>query len=224
MAPLIWDGICRFTVNGTFSGRNVANIFDMRIDDSGLGPTRAERIVTQAGDIVNAWCDNILPLVANDYTFTSVSWVDLNALDGSTGSVTTGGDETLPQNGASTEDPLPPNVAALITKVAPGGGRSTRNGRTYLVGLRETQMDPGAPTRLTGAARGFIEAAMEQFSSDISNSEAGEGWDSNMVVLRTRNIAEPDEEPNIVAVGADDVTAMTCDIVVATQRRRLRGR
>lgn len=222
MAPLQWDNICRFTVNGTFGGRNVANIFDMRIESGSALDVRAADIANQAGDIVNNWCDHLLPLLANDYTFTSVSWVDLNSLEGSTGEVFAGGDETLPQNGGSTEDPLPPNVAALVTKQAPGGGRSTRNGRTYLVGIRETQTDPGNPTRLTSAAQGFITAGMEAFSTGISNTELGEGYVSNMVVLHTRNQAAAGQPADIVATGASDVEALVCDIQLATQRRRLR--
>ena len=224
MAPLVEPTVCRFTVNGTFGGRNIANIFDMTITGETPGFDRTTAINHQAQDMVAAWKNRILPLVANDYTFTSVSFVDLNTLDGITGAQTTGPSTVLPLNGASTEDPLPPNVAALVTKVAPGGGRATRNGRTYVVGLRETQTDPGNPTRLTSAAQGFLTAALEGFSSDISNGPLDAGYDSNMVVLHTRNIADPGDPPNIVAVGYSPVTAMTCDIVLATQRRRLRGR
>lgn len=220
---LIVPNVCRFTVHSTYSGSNLANIIDMRISNLGIGQTREAAIANQAGDIVNAWSDNILPILVNDCVAQSVSWVDLNSIDGSTGETTTGGDETWPQGGATSSTPgLPAGTSALITKVAPGGGRSTRNGRLYLAGISEGATDDPNPSNLTAAAQAAVTAAFEQFSSDVSNSEIVEGYDSNMVVVHTRNVAPPGEDPDIVWVSTGDVTAMVCQSRLATQRRRLR--
>lgn len=222
MAALIWPNAVRFSINGTYGGRNVANVFDMRIDDVSVGAERDDAIFDQAGDILNAWTTNLLPIVVNDYTALSVSWVDLNSATGTTGTRSSTADETWPQNGATSSDPTPGNVAALITKVAPGGGRRSRNGRLYVVGVSETQTDNTNAGNLTSTAVGQYTTAMEAFSSDISNTLLADGYSSNMTVLRTINQGTP-SSPDIVAVGNDDVTAMVCQQRLATQRRRLRG-
>lgn len=225
MPALIVPNVCRFTVNGTYGGGNVATILDMRLNDFAppLDPVdREAAIQDQAEDIVNAWSDNILPILVNEYTAVSVSWVDLNSADGSTGEVTTGGDETWPQNGATTTDQgMPANVAALVTKVAPGGGRQTRNGRLYLVGISEGATQGESNSNLASAAQAAITAAFEQFSSDISNTVLSEGYSSNLVVVHTTNQGTP-QNPDIVWNGTNDVTAMVCQGRLATQRRRLR--
>jgi hypothetical protein len=221
MAALIQPDVCRFTVNGTYQGNAVAMIFDMRITDINIGISRDEAIQDQAEDLLHAYDDNLLVRQVTEFVATSVSWVDLDSEDGSTGSVVSGGGDTWPKAGTVTAAGMPGNVSALITKVAPGGGRRTRNGRTYWPGIGENATLDGAVNTIDAAVLAVWNPAWEQFTSDISNTNLGEGYESNLVVVHTTNVGTP-TNPNIVATGYSDVTAVFVQPLLATQRRRLR--
>lgn len=222
MATIIAPLVARFTINATYGGENIANIVDVRIEEEGIGADRPDACEQQARDILHAWDDRILTFLTNDYVAQSVSWVDLDSADGSTGVVTTGGGDTWPKAGGNTTDqPTPGNVALLVTKVAPGGGRRTRNGRMYVAGISEALTDATNPGNVTTASLASLTAAFEGFSSDVSNTFLGEGYTSNMVVVHTINEGT-ETNPDIVYSGQSEVTGMVVQPRLATQRRRLR--
>lgn len=221
MAPLIAPGICRYAVHGTYGGRPVVNIIDMRIDSSDGDLTRDEAVLNQARDILANWEDNFHPLLVNEYVNTQVSWVDLDEPDGSTGIVTSAPGHTWPAPANITTPGMPGNVAILVTKVAPGGGRRTRNGRMYLVGCPEANTTDGDPSNISPSTVTDFTNAAEAFSSDVSNTIIGEGYTSNMVVVHTVNEGTP-QNPDIVFAGANDVDSLNAQSRLATIRRRLR--
>lgn len=215
MAPIVANGVARYTVNGTFAGRPVANIIDMDIETTGSVVDRAAAVAAQAGIVINEWCDHVLPLVVDDYVFTSVSWVDLDSLNGSTGERTSTDQETLPQAGSSTGAPLPGNVAARVNK-ATVAQRGQRQGRMYLVGVPESVTPSGEPNSIDAATAESWSDSLNSMLGNLNQSEGdiGTEYTSEMVVVHT---SEGEYESQSV------VQSLTVERLLGSQRRRLRG-
>lgn len=222
MAPLVWPSVCRYSIEQSYSGRNVANILDVAITDTG-GGGRGLAIQDTAEHIITGWNNHILPLLVNDINLNSVSWVDLDTLDGETGTAVQAGAILLPKNGTVTTPGLPGNVSALVAKQAPGGGRNARNGRWYLAGIPEAYTGDSPPNNLIAANVTALNNALESFRDTVNGAFGAPQYTANIVVLHTANQAAPGQPPDIEAVGDNVVTAMTVDSLLATQRRRLRG-
>lgn len=109
--------------------------------------------------------------------------------------------------GALSQSSMPSNVAALIKKSTARGGRRGR-GRFYLPWcLADADVDDAGAI---GAKAAALTADATSFLSGLN----AVGIDGAPMVLLHREGETPEGGPN-------DVTALTCDLVVATQRRRL---
>lgn len=219
MPRLIADGCARFAINGTFAAEPVVNIWDMHVDSLG-GSDRDDNMPRVAERILDKWCDHILPMLQNDYTFTDVSWVDLDTADGSTGAITSGADEVLPQSGTQVGSPLPASVAAKVAKVI-NRTRGKRNGRLYLCGLDEGWTLAGAPNHLTAATQTMLNDAFNAFKNAVNENVAF--YNSTSVVLHTSMLdvnGNPIAEPRYV--GRSTIQSLKVDALLATQRGRLR--
>lgn len=216
---LIAPGIARYTVNGTYAGAAVANIIDMQIDTTGGTTTRAEGLDDVCGDILNNWTDHIIPLVADDYVATSVSYVDLDSSGGATGERSSTSAETWPASSTNTGAPFPANVSVLVTKQIVGS-RGRRNGRMYIVGATEALTDLAAPNTIPGGSITTWNTALASFLSGINDAVGGAlDVQRKMVVVHTQR-PTPTSEP--VYNGYSDVESLTLQATLATQRRRLR--
>jgi hypothetical protein len=224
--PLIAPGICRYTVNGGHSGRTVANVFDYRIDTTGSVASRAEAVEDMAGILINEWSDHVLVVAPASVEARSVSWVDLDDEDGTTGERAATTQENWPQAGASSSHhSAASNVAYMWTKQTTGG-RSTRNGRTYLVGVAESWTTQGTPNALDATTLAALQAQANNFLGNTNQDGAGIfDWTSTMVVVHTSEgaIYPPSRTPSRTFRSATDVTELTVNNVLATQRRRLRS-
>lgn len=222
MAPgLIYPGVTRFTVHGTYAGAEIANILDMHTDLAQTGTSRGDAIIDQAHIIVSAWCDQILPLVSNRYLATSVSWVDMNSSSGTTGETSDGTGTDFPNSGQDSGPPASANCAFLVHKQITAA-RGSRAGRMFLVGIGEGNTSTTAPNDIVA---GWVAAGNTRLGDFLNaiNQEAGisgASYDSKLVVCHTRNAGTP-EAPNIVANGYSNVSALTMDGKVHSQRRRL---
>lgn len=211
MAAIVAPGVCRYTINATYAGQDVANVFDYHIDGTNPLEDRSLHIFEQAGDILNNWSDHIVPLLASPYVARSVSWVDLTSLDGETGSRSSTSEHTWPMAGGNGAQAFPGNVALRIDKVQ-SGGRRARNGRTYLVGLPEVGQGNPTNNEWDGTILETFGEAMADFV-DGTNSEAGpDGREVDMVVVHT---------VNGVFQSRSNVTGVRAQANVASQRRRL---
>lgn len=214
MAQIIAPGVCRYTINGLFVGRPVANIIDMQIDTTASVVSRADAVEAQAGILINEWSDHILPLVSNDYQANSVSWVDLNSSSGSVGARSTTSQETWPQTGAGAGATMPGNVALRVNKNIVAS-RGQRQGRMYLAGAGEGDNTDANPNAVAGAAQTAINDALESFLGNINQSDADpDAYVSRMVVIHTLD----GEFTNY-----SEVNGLVVDPVLGSQRRRLRG-
>lgn len=223
---LIQEDVCRFVVNQTLGGRDVVNILDYQIDTTGSTLSREDAIQQQAEIILQEWSDSFGGIQVEELGYESVSWVDLDSPTGSTGTVTEGsGAASWPATGESVGSPFSANVAILVHKNIVAS-RTTRNGRMYLAGLPEeiTSVDNGnivVPAEVTS-----INALLASFLGDTNQSTPGpDEFQSAMVVVHTVSEDNPTPPPAkiVEAVGYSAVLTLTCDNLVATQRRRLRG-
>lgn len=217
-------GVVRYTINGRVGDHNVANVIDMDLETTGSIITREEACGSLCGIILNEWSDHVLNWCCNTYEARSVSWVDLDDEFGSTGERSSTDDHTWPQVGAETQPASPPNTSLLWVKLA-AGGRGTRNGRTFIVGVPEAQTDASNPALVTGAFLTARQADADGFLGDVNQEDATPlSYTAMMVVTQvlTRGPATPPRlGPPLTGVGRE-VLGMRCEQRLATQRRRLR--
>jgi hypothetical protein len=215
MAAIIASGICRYAVNASYSGHDVVNIVDMKIDTTGTIQPRDEAVHDQAGRILNAWSDGVIAHSVDKYTAQSVSWIDLDSLDGSTGERSTTDAETWPQSGTIGGAGAPGNVAIRVNKNTTAR-RGQRQGRMYLCGMAESLTTEGLPNELAeGSLAGFntmLQALLEAFNNEAQPQDVLI-YDSEMVVVHTKDGA---------FVDSSDVTSLTIDQYTASQVRRIR--
>lgn len=218
--------VCRFTINGHFMDRQVANMIDMTVDTTGVITDRADAITDQAGVLLNQWTTDILPSLSILYFADSVSWIDLNSETGSVGSRTVSGGNTWPKAGGDSLSPMPGNVAALVHK-STTSSRGARAGRMYLPGVTEPETGSTTPNILDPTVVTALNTKLSQFLGNINQSSPGDGYSSDMCVVHilTRAPLEPGQKPpGSPATGTSSkVSGMTVDTRLATQRRRLRG-
>lgn len=204
--------VMRFSLNGT-QGNDVTwtNVLDV----STLGDVsipRANIAARMADVIASAWATNLAPLLSDNVTLRSISWVDLDSADGSVGSL-----DGIDFSGTQAEAPSPANVAVLVRKVTTST-RGARNGRWYQLGLPEADADWATvvPAVLTA-----WQTAFGNFRDALDGPQTDPSFDSIPKVVHTRNIGTP-ENPNIVYESDTEITAMEVQPRLATQRRRLR--
>lgn len=181
--PLVFPDIVRYSVVASLAGELCVNVFDVKVEPTVLGD-RSDSILFVAKDILTNWTEHILPILTDVYVAQEVRWVDLDSLDGSTGSTSESDTEEWPQpggNGASA--PLPNNAYYKIRKVLDGGGRQSRSGMVRLGGATESATTPGAPNVLTATYVTDLAAAFESFKDGINGVELD--TTINMGVLHT---------------------------------------
>ena len=213
MAALIAPRCVRYTVSGNYGETTWANILDFRLTAND-GIPRAQAIQEHAEVVVNAWESELSVYQSQECFIRSISWVDLDSENGSTGAI--------PYNipGNDSNPCLPANVAVLIKKLAPGGGRQARNGRLYLVGCNEDAVEEN---RLAGTFQGALNNDLDQFLAFVSETQGADfpNYSASMTVIHQRNQGTP-QNPDYVYNGDDFVNEMQVDPIIATQRRRAR--
>lgn len=214
MAALIAPGVARYAVNGQYSGRPVVNILDFRIDTTGTTVNRDDAVQDKAGDIIEQWTDHILPLLDDEYTALSVSWVDLDEDDGSTGERSSTDTIEWPENGSQDGAGMPGNAAIRINKNIVAR-RGQRQGRMYLAGVNESLTTDDAPNQVDPASAANFNTALADFLAEVNDSQVG-GFDyvAALGVVHTKDD---------VFTSFSDVEALVVDQTLGSQRRRLRG-
>lgn len=216
--PFIVPGVARFSLNGSYFGRNTANIIDMRIDTTGTTTDRADAVEDQAQILINQWYADLRPRLSDAFTLRNVSWVDLDEADGTTGVATAGSSISLPQAGSLSSNRMAGNVAILVRK-ATTSARGQRAGRMYIGGITEDQTDTVNGNNLAAAWVTNWTSSLNSFKSNIEQEDALDAFQSNMVVV---HITSRDSDGNPATGDATDVSALQVQSLLATQRRRLR--
>jgi hypothetical protein len=218
--PLVYAGVCRFTVHGHFGGVQVANVLDMHIDSQN-GSNRGDNILDQAKVIVDNWANHMMQVPSNTYTADRVSWVDLNSVDGETGETAEGTAHNFPASGGYPNAALPANVALVITKQV-ASARGKRKGRLFMVGLPESYTLSDQPNVVDPTYITNTQGHVNSFLSGINQSAGigGGNYDSELVVCHTTSHIT-DGVKVIEAAGFTHVDALHIENHVHSQRRRL---
>ena len=216
----------RYTIHGTHGGRNIANVLDFGLDVTGSTTPREQAIDDFSRIIIDQWVTQVLNFLASTYSFNSVSWDDLNSPSGSVGSRSTTLANTLPKAGAQLTAAMPGNVAFLIRKSLTAQ-RGARNGRMFLVGVPEVVTDTTAINTVSSGNVTSINTKMAAFLSAVNITMSGStGSTTKLMVAHVVTRGEP-EPPATVGPPLTGillpVNSLTCDLTLATQRRRLRG-
>lgn len=214
------DSVVRFSVNGSMvgSGRTTANIVDVWLEDAGGDEIRAQNVLTLAEKVLDSWDDNIRPKQVDELTLQSVSWVDLNDENGSTGTISTTASNTWPAAGGTAGEAVAFNTSILVRK-AIVADRSRRQGRMYVPGIPEADVASGYT--LTGTARPLWQAEFDDFFNDLQGTitNGGVPYDHYPAVV---HVLTRDANENPLTGDSREVTAFSVQQVLATQRRRLR--
>lgn len=197
MAPIVAENAVQVTLAGVQGGRTWANVVGGFITGAGTAVGLAE-------DIVASYIENIMPVLASTVSLTAARYVDLRDLDGDSGDVP--GSWGFPIAGGGGANGCPPQVAYLIN-LNVGGGRTTRNGRMYLPGVNETEVD-GLGV-LDGDQIAGMNLAVAGYLGDVT---AGDNGDVGVL----GKLSTGSYVMRSVIDGA-------CQSRVATQRRRLRA-
>lgn len=225
--PFIVNGVCRYTAVGLYSGRETANIFDIRIDTTGSTMARNDAIEEQAAILIESISDHLTPVQVNDFTWDHVEWVDLDDEDGSTGSTQDGtGGVTWQDAGNITTAPMPGNVSVLVNKSVTAA-RGRRNGRLYVCGVPEADTADASPNSLSGGQLTVWQDACDDLLASINqDGDPFSSFTSRLCVVHilTRAAPLPGQELGSPLTGdSRDVSALSVQGMLATQRRRLRG-
>lgn len=214
---LVVAEIVRFTLNGTYLGRPIANVIDMRVGGTGVTDTRSDQIGACANALLDAWASFICPRLSNSYSFTSLTWVDLDSDSGEVGEKSGTANNQLPKAGGRNSPGITGAVAMLVTKQTVSA-RGERAGRLFIPGLTEDNVDGNIiePSFLT-----TMNDDLSQFQEALTETAVLAQWQHAPVVIHTRNQGTP-SNPDIVPTGWTTVTAFRANGRVSTQRKRNR--
>lgn len=196
MAPIISPCTQVAMTGANLSGRPWA-IVQHWIGAGGTPPSPS----SGSGQWIQAFVDNVLPVLSSSISVTGGSFVDLRTSGGASGPVTGIG---LPASGGGSGTMCPPNTAILVTN-ATIGTRTQRSGRMYLPGADEDQID--AVGTLTGGYVSDLQDAIDAFWAALT--------DADIIPVVSAKASPTTYE-------AVTITGMAVQTKVATQRRRLR--
>lgn len=216
--PIVAPDVVRYSINGNYLNRPAVNVLDMvvRSQDSEAQP-RDEIIESVAGRLINQWVDNVMTRFNASYSFESVSWVDLNSVDGQVGSRTSTDEYTLPRAAVGAGQPLTAALAMLVEKVTQRQ-RGSRPGRWFLPAFTEGDINGNIWESGTLVA---TNAALSNFLEEMTETGLGNEQYYFPTVVHTRNEGTP-TNPNIVYVNNTQINDLQASGRVSTQRRRNR--
>jgi len=214
----IVPGVCRYTINQTLEAHNVVNVIDFEIDTTGSTMSRATAVFNQAGELLNQWNGHIRTLQVDDLVCQSVSWVDLDDEDGTTGSRIHTADADWPNPGSNSDNPEPSGLAVLVKKQLEGSSRARRNGRLYWCGVATAQKDDADANNIKASYLTTFQDHWDGFFNDVQNIGADpEGYQSHICVV---HILTRDEDGVPLTGDHTNVDSLVVDPAFAYQRRR----
>lgn len=219
--PVIAPTIVRIALNHNLgNGHHSTNIIDLNVDE---GPTasRPDVVANAALAVGQHWQEDICVLMSNTLTYTGGTYTDLDSLTSTSGSF--GPVPGKPVNSGAASAISPVNVAMLVTKHC-HHTRTQRPGRMYIAGVIENQVDDHGIIS-SGQLAGW-QTALNLFQTHMNSlgiSGATTAWRVVHVTGHTGSPVPgfPHGRPN--AWDSTDITNVTAESLVATQRRRNRS-
>jgi hypothetical protein len=195
------ENTVQMNIRATLSGIPVENVFHLQKDDG--SPFSLPDMVLLAGTARAAWANTMLPLVVPAYLCTAVYCRDLTTENGLVFE-----DAFAPTDaGTASGEPMPGNVAIVITHRTGLAGRSYR-GRSYICGLSELSVN--ANNVVSGFAASLI-VAFIAFKNEVIDEGFVFGVASRFA----------DNAPRTEGIFTRIVSSSLRDTRVDTQRRRL---
>jgi len=200
-------------------GRSAVCIIDISVDQ--FVGSRATSVNNVVPKVMVSWQEKVVKYMSNDFSFTGCRYLDLDSTDG------TGGFSPPvvghPVNSGGSTAQAPPNVCMLVHKQC-GHNRAQRNGRMFLPGAAENEVaNDGTLTTVARTAwTGNVEAFRADVASGVFFPPATTSWRVVHVAGHTGSPLPgyPNGKPN--AWSSSDISSVSVDTKVATQRRRLR--
>lgn len=218
--PVVAPTIVRIGLNHNLgNGRHATCIIDLSVDPGVLGD-RPTPVANAALAVGQKWQDRIMAIASNAITYTGGNYTDLDSLESGSGSF--GPVAGHPVNGGSASAVCPPNVAMIVTKNC-AHSRAQRPGRMYVPGCIENQVSDQGD--ISGSQLSGQQTAFDGLLADLNGtliSGASTAW-RVVHVTGHDGVAVPGHPhglPN--AWSSSDVTSLTCQTRVGTQRRRNR--
>jgi hypothetical protein len=211
MAIVFAQDVLEIALNHTYGGRPAVNVLHVRNDET--GGSDESKVV----DVVANWQDHMMVLMGSTVQFEGATWRSLDPSEGTVGF--TPPDATKRLVGAQTGPTLPPNVALLITKITEDRQRGQRNGRMFLAGVDETEVDNGG--NISSATVATWQGYVDDFLDGINDTGFTTGSGSGLVVLNTTRESRQAGTME-VTLTYRGVTSLILDNKVSTQRDRLR--
>lgn len=194
------------------------NVEDISIDSSGV--ISRDTIVDDVNShICGWWQDSLLQLYGEPTIFVGASWVDLDSATGRTGELGPAGSH--PTAGGQAPPFAPPQVCRLIKKQVTAA-RGNRSGRLYINNIGEPNVDDGG--HLASAHQSASTALAEQFRSTIRSYSYPGDVGAHPAAWRVVHVNKPNKlDATTWTWTSTDVQSVSCDALVATQRRRIRA-
>jgi len=217
---IIAPTVVRFAMNHTLANNRQATcLIDVSMDEEGV--SRNTALAALVPLITGVWQDRIAALFPTFITFIGSTYLDLDSLDGQSG--TQGPVAGKPVHGAGTGAALTPQVALLIHKQCTHN-RNQRNGRMFLPWADETAVDNAGVVGTTTI--NALNTAFTNLKNDIVAAGTplvlSTAW-RVVHVEETEPNPVPGRPPIPVAWSSSDVKSVFVDTKCATQRRRMRG-
>lgn len=215
MAKVFSQDVIEIAVLGHIGTHSTVNVWHLRATEA---PDHLDE--DHAEVFRQSYQDLIVPLATPDWFLDGFTWVSLDPDDANAGELAPL--TTEPVRGEMTGASAPPNVCALVQKITPNRPRGRRDGRAYLPGVRETDVDVNgkfdAPTLTT------YNNALSNFYAAVDDAGVAEGtteWLRHFVVLETTPESRIPGTQEVI-INSRRVTSLKLDPIVATQRNRLR--
>lgn len=212
MARVYAQNVIEIAVVADYSGTPHVSVWHMYGEES--ADTSDESV---AQDFANNWQDHIVPMLVNNMTLQRFEWRSLDPDDQNVGTIVP--DAAKPFVGPIAGEAAPIHVTYLFHKRTANRTRGKRDGRCYLSGVPEANVDELG--MLLPAAVASWNTAWQDFLDGTSDASGAFTTPRYPVVLETPPEARvPGEQAVVVPIRR--ITAITCDEKVATQRDRLR--
>jgi len=183
-----------------FLGQRLSNTLYVKQD----GPINPSDLTDLATTAANLWAQQIMPRLSGDTRFVLVSAKDLSAQNGLVFDYT---GPPLPVTGGASGQPLPSNIAAVLSLRTGRAGRSFR-GRIYLGGFSELQSDGNF----------LFGNILEQLRQGLIQVIDGLNTGSRRVVVVSRF---SEKQPRTVGITTPVLSVLARTVRLASQRKRL---
>lgn len=196
-------------------GRPASCVMDISLDEFSVA--RPDAVAAFISHVSAPWQQYIVDFMANNVTYTGGSYIDLDSLDGITG--TFGPAAGQPTGGADANAQCPPQTAYLVHKNT-ASTRGSRPGRVYVPGATGNTVDENGVVSSTKQTT--INGRFSSYRTAINSITDGISiWS---VALRVVHVHKHNsDDPLDWTWSSSDISSFSCDNKVATQRRRLRG-